>query len=808
MRFVKTILNLLSFSKQIFALSGSPRRKNYQAALTKFGKLRLSIKWSGRVGATVSSRADANSRSSKAPINHCRLWLKFMRSLSIFSERRNAMAWAVALRTAGILLLLAVVIGGILHFSTSRSDALALGRQNKLVALAISQSITAIANDQEASTYWDDAVIRTRQRPLDMEWLDNNLGVWFHTYYKHDETYLLDPHNQPVYAMQNGVRFKPMAFRKLSETALPLARALRRKLAVARLAPDGSPGKTVGVTEITVIDRRPAIISLKPIISETGDIVQPPGSEYLHASVRYLDRSFLTNLATLYGIDEARFSRSPKGAASIPVTGSHGSTLGYIVWDPFEPGEQVEDKMVPALFAALFIVGLIISLLFARVARSRMELEVSRAQAQHLAFHDSLTGLPNRALFDDRLAHALARRGCRAAVLLLDLDRFKHVNDTLGHQAGDALIREFGVRLAGLTRDGDTIARLGGDEFAILLEDAGPQDVHRLAARILKDVARPFDILGSHLHIGVSIGVALTSEAGTDRLEIVRKADIALYRAKDGGRNNYCLFNASMDETVKLRSSIEEDLREALSSGVGLCLYYQTQIGNNGRIIGLEALIRWNHPTRGLIAPEQFISVAEESGLIVPLGEWVLREACLASLRCGPLFVAVNLSPVQLRAQGFFDSLMRIVRRAGADPSSIQLELTERVLLDDDDSVRTVLSQLRAAGFTIVLDDFGTGYSSLSYLRKFEVDKIKIDRSFVQHLGEASDSAAIVTAVLALGRAMGLSVAAEGVETPEQRAFLDIAGCKEMQGYYFSRPVPADELAELFGGTNSSTAAA
>jgi len=730
-----------------------------------------------------------------------------MASLNIFAERHNALVRAVALRTATILLLLAVIVGGILHFSTSRSDALALSRQNKLVGLALSQSITAIGNDQEASTYWDDAVIRTRERPLDMEWLDNNLGVWFHTYYKHDETYLLDPQDRPIYAMQNGVRRKAAAFERLGAAALPIARTLRRKLAVSRLVPEGSPGKTVGATEITIIDGRPAIISLKPIISETGDILQRPNTEYLHASVRYLDRSFLTDLAKLYGIDEASFSWSAKGAASVPVASLHGATVGYIVWTPFEPGGQVEDKMAPALLVALFIVGLVISMLLTRIWRSRMELEASRAQAQHLAFHDSLTGLPNRALFDDRLEHALARRACRAAVLLLDLDRFKNVNDTLGHQAGDALIREFGVRLAGLTRDGDTIGRLGGDEFAILLEDARPQDIHRLASRILKDIARPFDILGNHVHVGVSIGIALSSEAGTDRLEIVRKADIALYRAKDGGRNNYCIFNASMDETVKLRSSIEEELRQALASGRGLCLHYQTQIGNNGRIIGLEALVRWNHPTRGLIAPEQFIPIAEESGLIVPLGEWVLREACMASRRCEPLFVAVNLSPVQLRSQGFFDSLMRIVRRAGADPAAIQLELTERVLLDDDDSVRTALSQLRAAGFTIVLDDFGTGYSSLSYLRKFEVDKIKIDRSFVQHLGEASDSAPMITAVLALGRAMGLSVAAEGVETMEQRAFLDLAGCKEMQGYYFSKPVPADELAELFGD-GASTAAA
>lgn len=731
-----------------------------------------------------------------------------MKTQPFLSERHYALARAVALPAATLLLLLSIIVGGILHISTTRSDELALERQHKLVSLALSQSVTAIAIDQEASTLWDDAVIRTRQRPLDLQWLDNNLGVWFNSYYSHDETYLLDPGDRPVYAMQAGVRARPAAFGRVDEAALPLARSLRKRLAISHVAPEGSVGQTIGASEFRAIDGRPAIISLKPIVSETGEIEQQPGREYLHVSVRYLDRSFLTDLSKLYDIDAPRFSWVAGGAASVPVGGTRSAPLGYILWSPFEPGEEVEDWMTPALFGALSVIGFVISLLLARNWRGRMELEASRAQAQHLAFHDSLTGLPNRALFDDRLEHALARRASQTAVLLLDLDRFKNVNDTLGHQAGDALIREFGMRLAALTRDGDTISRLGGDEFAILLEGAGPHDVHQLAKRILKDVGRPFEILGSQVHVGVSIGIALSSEAGADRLEIVRKADIALYRAKDAGRNGYCLFNASMDETVKLRSMIEDELRQALANGKGLCVHYQPQVRQGGEVVGLEALVRWDHPSRGLIAPEQFVPVAEESGLIVALGEWVLLQACLASRRWPDLFVAVNLSPFQLRAHGFFDSLMRIVRGAGANPSAIQLEVTERVLLDDDAAVKEVLSALRSAGYTIVLDDFGTGYSSLSYLRRFEVDKIKIDRSFVQHLGEASESGAIVTAVLALGHALGLSVAAEGVETAEQQIFLDVAGCKEMQGYHFSRPLPPDELARLLEGRGSSSAAA
>jgi diguanylate cyclase (GGDEF)-like protein len=433
--------------------------------------------------------------------------------------------------------------------------------------------------------------------------------------------------------------------------------------------------------------------------------------------------------------------------------------------------------------------------------RGRIELEASRAQAQHLAFHDALTGLPNRALFEDRLRHALGQRQSGSfAVVLLDLDRFKNVNDTLGHQAGDALIREFGARLVALLRDGDTIARLGGDEFALLIENATESHVSALCERILHAVRRPFDVLGNQAFVGVSAGVALSTSAGDDPSDLVRKADIALYRAKDDGRNGYRIFTADMDASVKLRGSIEEQLRHALATGEGLRVHYQPEVsGVDGRIVGLEALVRWEHPTRGLIAPQQFVPVGEETGLIVPLGEWVLEEACRTLARWPGMFMAVNLSPVQLQTSNMAERFTEIVRRSGARPSDIQLEMAERVLLDGDDAVRATLSRLRDAGFQIVLDDFGTGYSSLSYLRRFEVDKIKIDQSFVRYLGMADDSSSIVTAVLALGQALGLTVAAEGVETADQRRLLASLGCKEMQGFLFSRAVPEEELASLFG---------
>ena len=723
-------------------------------------------------------------------------------------EPLPAMVRAVVVPTAVTLALLGLLVGFILHFSTSQSDALALDRQNRLVRIAVEQTVNDIAVDQEASTYWDDAVLRMRETPLDQTWIDNNLGVWFHTYYKHDETYLLDASDRPVYAMQHGRRTRTDAFTKIATPALGLALNLRRALAVSHTAPEGSRGQTIGASDIALIGGRPAIVSVKPIVSETGNIEQALGSEFLHVSIRYLDGSFLETLTDLYGIDDPRVAAKPEGRAFMPLSASDGRTIGYLSWTAFTPGEAVANKMIPVLFLAFVAIGMLIGLLLLRLWRSRIELEASRAQAQHLAFHDSLTGLPNRALFEDRLDHALLRRSANAAVMLLDVDRFKNVNDTLGHQAGDALIRELGVRLAALIREADTISRLGGDEFAILVEQCKPADLHRLAKRILNEMQRPFSIIGSELHVGVSIGIAMSEEGDTDRLDLVRKADIALYSAKDAGRATYCLFKPHMDDSVKLRGQIEDDLRVALSTGRGLCLHYQPQVGTDGTIIGLEALVRWEHPTRGLIAPEQFVPVAEDSGLIVPLGEWVLRQACIVSLRWPDLFVAVNLSPLQFRAGNFFETLTGIVRNTGAKPRNLQLEVTERVLLDDDDHVRETLSKLRAAGFTIALDDFGTGYSSLSYLRKFEVDKIKIDRSFVQHLGDAADSGSIVSAVLALGHAMGLAVAAEGVETAEQQTFLKIAGCKEMQGYYFSRALPHEELTVLLEAVPRASSAA
>uniref|UniRef100_UPI0028B0ECE7 putative bifunctional diguanylate cyclase/phosphodiesterase n=1 Tax=Pantoea septica TaxID=472695 RepID=UPI0028B0ECE7 len=435
------------------------------------------------------------------------------------------------------------------------------------------------------------------------------------------------------------------------------------------------------------------------------------------------------------------------------------------------------------------------------LSQSMLKLGASEAQALHLAFHDVLTGLPNRALVEDRLTQALAlatRHEQRVALMLIDLDRFKNINDTYGHHAGDELIIAVAHRLAGLMRACDTVGRIGGDEFLVVMPEVDHiGQVEALAQRILDALSQPFPLFGGEVWSGASIGLVLAPKDGVDRQELVRKADIALYEAKSSGRGKYRQFERVMDESIRTRQSIAADLRAALQNFKGLAVWYQPLMDIDGKnMVGVEALLRWDHPTRGAIPPGDFIAIAEETGLIIPLGEWVLREACLTQQRFPALMVAVNVSPVQFRATGFVARMIDIMRECGGDPQRIELEITEGVLIEDEHEARAIIIALRDAGFRIALDDFGTGYSSLNYLSTFPVDKIKIDRSFTQSLGVAENSVGIIESVVKLGHAMGLTVTAEGVETAGQMSALADAGCNQLQGYLFSKAVPLERLGD------------
>lgn len=439
--------------------------------------------------------------------------------------------------------------------------------------------------------------------------------------------------------------------------------------------------------------------------------------------------------------------------------------------------------------------------------------DVSTARAlslrmSYLAQHDNLTDLPNRILLNDRLTQAMAlahRHGRKLAVLFLDGDRFKHINDSLGHAIGDRLLQSVARRLLACVRSSDTVSRQGGDEFVILLSEVThAQDAAVSADKILLALSTPHRIDQHDVHLTASIGIVTYPDDGTDAETLVKNADFAMYHAKNNGRNNYQFFKPDMNVRAVERQSLENGLRDAMERRE-FVLHYQPKMNlETVAIIGVEALIRWHHPQRGLVPPAQFIPIAEECGFIVPIGRWVLREACHqarawqdAGLR--PMRIAVNVSAVELRANDFVAGVQDILTESGLDPRYLELELTETFLLQDSKATAAVLHALKGMGVQIALDDFGTGYSSLSYLKRFPIDTLKIDRSFVRDLTTDADDASIVSAVISMGKSLHMGVVAEGVETREQLAFLQEQSCPEGQGYYFSRPVVAEEFTQLLG---------
>ena len=435
--------------------------------------------------------------------------------------------------------------------------------------------------------------------------------------------------------------------------------------------------------------------------------------------------------------------------------------------------------------------------------RDLRERKKAEERIRYMAHHDMLTGLPNRMLFHDRLMQALAlaqRSGSTVAVLCLDLDRFKNVNDLLGHWGGDELLKRVAERLLDNVRAHDTVARLSGDEFAIIQMGVSHADeAATLAERLVESIGLPFDLNGQQTMIGTSIGVALFPGDGDSGEELIRAADTALYRAKAAGRHTFRFFEASMDLLLQERSQLERDLRQALASQQQLAVHYQPLIDcETQQVTGFEALVRWNHPLRGAISPVEFIPLAEDCGLILPLGNWVLGTACRdAAAWPANLRVAVNLSPAQFRHADLAREILTTLQQHNFPAERLELEITEGVLIADTDRTLATLSTLKAAGVRISLDDFGTGYSSLSYLQRFPFDKIKIDRSFVWAMERNADSMAIVRAVIALGHSLRITVTAEGVETEAQLALLQSENCDQVQGYLLGRPAPSRDLGAL-----------
>jgi len=566
--------------------------------------------------------------------------------------------------------------------------------------------------------------------------------------------------------------------------------ALHGSLADGALARDDS--RAAQSILLSVADRNFAVSVTELFNGATSNQM---GREPVLVGVKQLDSIWLARVAAAAGHTLVSFAThgEPGKRMALP-TGESGATID-LAFAADRPGDRFAGVFGPALVIGAAILCALFVLQMRRIAG---RLTASEERAQRLASHDPLSGLPNRLYFDLKLDEALAGvklRGEHHGLLYLDLDRFKEINDSFGHEAGDQMIVALARRVGKVLRPADVFARMGGDEFAILCTNIlGKADIEARARRILDQFKEPYALGERKIIASASIGIAMAPEHSKARLELSQFADIALYRAKHEGRNRYRLFESSIGEEMRTRRAIELGLRGAIDDDQLYVHYQPIYDAATRRIVGVESLLRWRHPTFGAVDPALLVSVAEERGLILRLGEWVLRRACRDAAAWPDIKVAVNVSPIQFRQRNFGLQVENVLKQTGFDPARLELELTEGVLVTDADQAESVMTGLRNAGIRMALDDFGTGYSSLIYLRRFPFDKIKIDRSFLESVEATGESLVLIESVVNLGRALGLIVTAEGVETEEQMRLLQAIGCHEVQGYYFSKPVPAADI--------------
>ncbi|WP_295555315.1 EAL domain-containing protein [uncultured Hyphomicrobium sp.] len=552
---------------------------------------------------------------------------------------------------------------------------------------------------------------------------------------------------------------------------------------------------------IISVGGKPAVVGAITIVPNVEmDLLK--GTPKLLVSVSYINDEFISKIARTLLLPDLQLSPSPVRASGVvtePFVGDDGKQVGFLSWTTRRPGQVLLTIILPLVACGVFATGLLSNHMFRRLRRASDELTQREARARHAAKHDVLSGLPNRQHMVEEVDAKLnsptfGEGGSRALAAYVDIDRFKDINDTLGHETGDKLIKAVSKRLMARLRPDDFLARFGGDEFAVLCVSSEADADTKLARRIASAFEESFAIDGQTICVTASVGIAKAPDHGRSADELMRHADIALYEAKNQGRDRAMTFSTEMASQVEMRRAIEVDLRTAIEREE-LRLHYQPIVScRTGAIVGAEALLRWRHPLRGDISPATFIPIAEISGLMPMLGTWILERAIKDSKQWPDLEIAINLSPVQFNQTDLQSVLRRLTAEYDVSPSRFVLEITEGVLLEATDQTKSVLQGLQEMGFRTALDDFGTGYSSLSYLCNFKFDKIKIDRSFVSNVSNAMTSRTIVQSVASLGRGLGMQIVAEGVETEYEAVMMSHFGCTELQGYFFSKPLAAEQL--------------
>lgn len=711
----------------------------------------------------------------------------------------------------------ALLIAIIAHTGWSSNQA-ATETERTLLKNAFDQSIARALNEQKSVAWWDDAVLKISDSVIDMDFVDSNFGIFLTETYGHDEVYILNGDNHPVYAFLGGKRDEASLFqhrRASLESVIEEARGGRRTNLTVR--PDrfseaqsnyrvlvGAVQTARWAGHILSVDGRPAVVAALTIVPNV-DMSLLKGTPYLLVSVTYIDEAFISEVGRSLLLGDLALTSEAivaDGLVSEPLIADDGVPEGHLSWKTRQPGRILLTIILPLVALGILSAGFFSRTMLVRLRRTSEELARSELQARHESKHDSLSGLPNRAHMTEKIesflqAHSLDRAGQRAIAAYLDIDRFKDVNDTLGHEAGDQLVKLVAQRLKDSLRAEDFLSRFGGDEFVILCAPTNAGAVAPLTERIAQAFASPFSINGQRIKVTASVGIAVGPDNGSTADALMRHADIALYEAKNRGRDQAVVFSTEMAQQVEQRRAIELDLQAALENEM-LFLHYQPVVScGSGHIVGLEALLRWRHPVHGDMSPAVFIPIAENAGLLPSLGEWVLNRAMQDSKLWPHLQISVNLSPVQFRHVDLETTLRKLVAEHGVKPSRFVLEITEGVLLEATDHTNSTLDALRSIGFRTALDDFGTGYSSLAYLCNFKFDKIKIDRSFVGRISRIDIARTIVQAVVSIGRGLGMVIVAEGVETEFEAMMMTRLGCTEMQGYYFSKPVSSAQITEL-----------
>ena len=726
--------------------------------------------------------------------------------------RRLTALTSVGITVAGMLLL------AIIAYAGTAANKSASERERTLLQNALNRGIARALNEQKSVAWWDDAVTKITDESVDLPFTDSNFGIFLTETYGQDEVYILNGENKPLYVFTEGARGEPAAFERRKNALAPVVDEARGNSDNALISRPDAFGESqkdyktlAGVFEyahwaghILSIDNKLAIVTAIAIVpNQDKSLLKTPAN--LLVAITYIDDPYVTDLGNSLLLDSLTITPKPRsadGTVSEPVIGDDGTRAGFFSWKTQRPGHVLLSFILPLVALGVLSVALLAAGMLRRLKKSSEELASREVQSRHDARHDALSGLPNRPHFAEQLQDVLNARASGADdqsvfVAYVDIDRFKDINDTLGHHAGDQLIKAVASRLAEIMRHDTLLARYGGDEFSILWIADGPHAANALAERIKGLFASRFEIDGQSLRVTASAGIATAVAETATADELMRQADIALCEAKAQGRDRAVFFSADMASRVEERMSIETELRRALEANQ-LRLNYQPIVScDTGRISGVEALLRWCHPERGEISPGVFVPIAEQSGLMPALGEWVLRRAMKEATLWPDLQVSVNLSPVQFRQVDLQALLGGLSREYHIDPRQFVLEITEGVLMESSDRTSRTLDAVHAMGFKTALDDFGTGYSSLAYLCNFRFDKIKIDRAFVAGMSKSESYNKIVNAVVSLGKGLGMAIVAEGVETETEVNVMTALGCTELQGFYFSKPIEAADMSKL-----------